>query len=124
MNDKNKIEENINKILPSMSFMDSSESFYHGYMLGIFSPLIDKNFILKSNREAGVGRYDLMIESSDRKIGVIIELKITKDDMEKEAEIALNQIDNKEYTQELILDKVETIYKYAFIFKGKNAIVR
>ena len=48
----------------------------------------------------------------------------TKDDMEKEAEIALNQIETKEYTQELILDKVETIYKYAFLFKAKSCIVR
>ena len=65
-----------------------------------------------------------MIESSDRKLGIIIELKITKDDMEKEAEIALNQIDTKEYFKELEIDKVETIYKYAFIFKAKSCIVR
>ena len=121
---KEEIEIHLNKILPSMSYMDETESFYHGYILGLFSMFINQNYIIKSNREAGLGRFDLMIEKLDRSYGVIIELKITKGDMEKEAEVALNQIEEKEYYQELKLDKVKDIRKYAIVFKGKNAIVR
>lgn len=123
-NNKEMMEKTLNKILPSMSFMDSTESFYHGYVLGLFSLLLDENYIVKSNREAGSGRFDLMIESVDRKLGIIIEFKITKEDMELEAVNAINQMKNKEYYKELVLDKVDNIYEYAIVFKGKNAIVR
>ena len=123
-NDKEKIEFNLNKILPSMSFMDSTESFYHGYVLGLFSMFLNTYFVVKSNRESGMGRFDLMIEKIDRSIGIIIEFKITKDDMEESAKKALSQMKEKEYYQELVLDKVEHIHEYAIIFKGKKAIVR
>ena len=123
-NDKEKIEFNLNKILPSMSFMDSTESFYHGYVLGLFSMFLNTHFIVKSNRESGMGRFDLMIEKLDRSIGIIIEFKITKDDMEETAKKALSQMREKEYYQKLVLDKVENIHEYAIIFKGKKAIVR
>ena len=123
-NKKDIAEENLNKVLQNISFMDSTESFYHGYLLGLFSQFLNNNFIVLSNREAGVGRFDLMIESKNKKVGIIIELKITKDDMEASANEALNQIEKKEYYQVLVSDKVETIYKYAIVFKGKKCIVR
>ena len=44
--------------------------------------------------------------------------------MEESAKKALSQMKEKEYYQELVLDKVETIHKYAIIFKGKKVIVR
>ncbi len=124
LNNKEKIENSLNKILPSISFMDSTESFYHGYVLGLFSMFLNKNFIIKSNREAGMGRFDLMIEKIDKTLGIIIEFKITKDDMEESASKALKQMKEKEYYQELLLDKIETIQEYAIIFQGKKCIVR
>lgn len=124
-NNKEKIELQLNKILPSISFMDQTESFYHGYVLGLFAMFLNRNYIIKSNREAGMGRFDLMIESIDRTKGILIEFKITSDeDIEKVAEIAKKQMKEKNYYQELILDKVETIYSYAIIFKGKKCIAR
>ena len=124
-NNKIKVEEILNKILPSISFMDETESFYHGYVLGLFSLFLSSNCILKSNREAGCGRFDIMIETSDKKTGIIIELKIDKDnDIEKVATNAKKQIKDKEYYQELILDKVENIYEFVIVFKNKKCIVR
>lgn len=124
-NNKIKVEEILNKILPSISFMDKTESFYHGYVLGLFSLFLSSNCILKSNREAGCGRFDIMIETSDKKTGIIIELKIDKDnDIEKVATNAKKQIKDKEYYQELILDKVENIYEFVIVFKNKKCIVR
>ena len=124
-NDKTTSEKILNTILPSMSFMDETESFYHGFIFGLFSTFLDDKYIIKSNREAGDGRFDLMIESSDRKNGYIIEFKIAKDeDMEQSAMNAIEQMKKKEYYRELELDKVKNIYEYAIIFKGKHAIVR
>lgn len=124
-NNKIKVEEILNKILPSISFMDETESFYHGYVLGLFSLFLSSNCILKSNREAGCGRFDIMIETSDKKTGIIIELKIDKDnDIEKVATNAKKQIKDKEYYKELILDKVENIYEFVIVFKNKKCIVR
>lgn len=124
-NNKIKVEEILNKILPSISFMDKTESFYHGYVLGLFSLFLSSNCILKSNREAGCGRFDIMIETSDKKTGIIIELKIDKDnDIEKVATNAKKQIKDKEYYKELILDKVENIYEFVIVFKNKKCIVR
>lgn len=125
VNNKNKVEEILNKILPSISFMDETESFYHGYVLGLFSLFLSSNCILKSNRKAGCGRFDIMIETADKKTGIIIELKIDKDnDIEKVANIAKKQMKDKEYYQELILDKVENIYEFVIVFKNKKCIVR
>lgn len=124
-NNKIKVEEILNKILPSISFMDKTESFYHGYVLGLFSLFLSSNCILKTNRETGCGRFDIMIETSDKKTGIIIELKIDKDnDIEKVATNAKKQIKDKEYYQELILDKVENIYEFVIVFKNKKCIVR
>ena len=123
--DKELAEKCLNKILPGMSFMDSKESFYHGFVLGLFSLIINDKYIIKSNREAGMGRFDLMIESEDRKNGYIIEFKIVKEDnMEEVANKAIEQMKEKEYYEELVLDKVKNIYSFAIIFKGKSCIVR
>ncbi len=123
-NNSEKIEDSLNKILPSVSFMDQTESFYHGYVLGLFSMFLYNQYIIKSNREAGMGRFDLMIEATDRSLGILIEFKITDGDMEKSANDALKQIHKKEYYQELLLDKVDKIYSYAIIFQGKKCIVQ
>ena len=124
-NDKRVMEEKLNKILPNMSYMDETESFYHGYTLGLFSMFLEEGYNVKSNRESGFGRFDLMIESKDKTKGIIIELKITKEsDMESIAQKALEQIETKEYYEILLNDNVKTIYKYAIIFKGKTCIVR
>ena len=123
--DKEVAEKCLNKILPGMSFMDSTESFYHGFVFGLFTSFLNNKYIIKSNREAGKGRFDLMIESEDRKNGYIIEFKIVKkEDMEEVANIALEQMQEKEYYEELVLDKVKNIYSFAIIFKGKSCIVR
>jgi len=124
INNKEKVEEILNKLLVSLSFYDTKENFYHGYVLGIFSGFLSENYVVKSNRESGSGRFDVMIISSDRKFGYIFELKITDKDMENTAKNALEQMKEKEYYKELLLEKVDSIYEYAIVFKGKKCIVR
>ena len=124
-NDKELMQNTLNRILPNTSYMDSSESFYHGYLLGLFSVFLNNNrFIVRSNRESGIGRFDVMIKDKQNNIGVIIELKITDGDMEEEALKGLNQIEEKKYYMDLVNDGYDKIYKYAICFKGKECVVR
>ncbi len=121
-----KIEEYLNELLPSLSFYDTKENFYHGYMLGLFSGFLTSLYIVKSNRETGTGRYDVMVRKQDRSFGCIFEFKIaeSENEMEKLASIAKEQMKEKEYYKELELDKVQNIKEYAVVFCGKKCIVR
>lgn len=94
-------------------------------MLGLFIEFISDDYIVKSNREAGKGRFDIMLESEDRKMGFVLELKVAEDeeDILKKAKDGYEQIEKKEYYQELLLDRVENIQKYAIAFQGKSCKV-
>ncbi len=123
--DKAKIEKTLNEALKSMSFYDEYENFYHGYMLGLFVSFMNKEYIVKSNREAGEGRFDIMIEKIDRSVGIIVEFKVAKEneDIEKVAIEGKEQIKNKKYYEEIELDKVQKILTYCVAFKGKECKV-
>ena len=109
-----------------MSYHDKMESFYHGYLLGLFGGFMNQNFIIKSNREAGNGRFDISIESVDKDYGMIIEIKISdkEEKMEEYALIAKTQMKEKEYYKELVINKIEIIHEYAIVFHDKKCIVR
>ena len=124
-NNKEKMEEILNKMLPNMSYHDTNESGYHNYILGIFSLFLnDDKFIVRSNRESGIGRFDLMIKDKYFNKGIIIEFKITKNDMEESALKAINQIEEKEYYLDLINEGYKDINKFAIVFRDKSCIVR
>ena len=115
------------------------EQFYHGFMLGII--LILKNeYEITSNGFAGKGRYDLLLKPKnvlEGREGIIFELKIVnansdekfsgdklKEKLEKECEVALNQIDEKEYVSVLKNAGVERILKIGIAFFGKEFEVK
>ncbi len=113
------------------------ERIYHVYTLGLLTILSD-DFIIKSNREAGEGRYDIMlIPHNKSKKGIIIEIKQIEKQKNKEdkkkfitrinnkIEEALSQIDRNEYYKELIANKIkpENIIKIAIIFAGKKPYI-
>ena len=124
-NNKELMQALLNKILPNKSYMDTGEDFYQGYLLGIFSLFLNnKKYIVDSNREAGNGRFDLMIKDKIYNIGIVLELKVTDGDMEEGAIKGLNQIENKEYYLDLIKDGYKDIRKIAICFKDKECCVR
>lgn len=89
----------------SISYMDSYENFYHGFLLGVLVYL--DGYKVKSNREAGNGRFDISIESVDgRSNPVIIELKAAKrrSEMQEKALEALAQIADRQYDGQFIED--------------------
>ena len=82
-------------LLNVSSFHDFSkhqEAFYHGFVLGLIASLLDTHFV-HSNRESGLGRYDVLIipKSTEESIGILLEFKHIKmnQDPQKEAENAL-----------------------------------
>ncbi len=124
---RKELEKILNKMFMTLSFMDSQEYFYHAYTLGIFKTMLDsKIYVIKSNREAGSGRFDVMIRKVDNSIGFIIEFKLAKneEEMENKAVAALNQMKEKEYYKELVLDGIKDIKEMAMVFSGKKVIVR
>ncbi len=124
--EKEKIEKFINSTIMGMSYHDTLESYYHGYLYGLFSWALNKNYITKSNRETGSGRCDLLIERKDKSVGIVIEVKISdsEENMENKAREGITQMKEKEYYKELILDKVTNIKEIVIVFHGKKAIVR
>lgn len=102
------------------------ERFYHGLVLGMIVELADK-YVIKSNRESGLGRYDIMmLPVAEEYDGIIIEFKVRDErkeaDLQETAHKALQQIEQKQYEMELIQTGVprERIYKYGFAFEGKT----
>ena len=94
-------QEELKKLLSeSISYMDSAESFYHGFLLGVLVN-IGNGYVVKSNREAGNGRFDICVynRSDYLKPAAVIELKAVKrpKQMEEGAEAALLQIAEKRY---------------------------
>ena len=89
-----------NILLKSTSFMDTkNESFYHGLVLGMMFYL-DNHYYVKSNKESGLGRYDVVIEPKNKNNrGFILEFKVVKneDNLEKVSEEAIEQIMEKKY---------------------------
>jgi hypothetical protein len=115
----------------SMSYFDAtgseSEKVYHAFVLGMLLGLGD-NYEVKSNRESGYGRYDVMVIPKDAsKIGIIIEFKKVDEeddeDLEKAVDAALQQVKDKDYKSELIERGVKNIIQLGIAFQGKKVLV-
>ena len=115
----------------------NNEYVFHSYILGLLA-IIGDDYIIKSNRESGKGRYDIMLIPHDiHKNGVVIEIKQIEKQKDKESsenftkriedniQIAINQIDKNEYYKELIAHKIaeDKIIKVPIVFAGKEPYI-
>lgn len=115
-------------MLKSITTMDgASEAFYHGMMLGLCA-VLGSQFKVRSNRESGLGRFDIELLPMVKGIpGFIFEFKHTKDinaDLDSLANSALKQIEDMKYDTELNDFGVEDIIKIGIAFRQKSAVVK
>ena len=110
------------------SYMDvgenTAENFYHAFVLGMLVGLKDTYYV-NSNRESGIGRYDIMLEPKDKNgNSFIMEFKVYREDREKTiddtAANAKKQIEEKGYEVNLRERGFNNITKMVFAFKGKE----
>lgn len=106
------------------------ERFYHGFVLGMVVNLSD-TYKVRSNRESGFGRYDVMLEPYDKtKKAFIFEFKVLDPDedevtLEDTIASAHRQMNEKQYEAELITQgfNPQQIRKYGFAFQGKECLI-
>ncbi|MDE7272885.1 MAG: ATP-binding protein [Lachnospiraceae bacterium] len=106
------------------------ERFYHGFVLGMVVNLADA-YKIRSNRESGYGRYDVMLEPLDRSgKAFIFEFKVLnpyedEKTLEDTVANAHAQIEEKQYEAELIAEgfSLGQIRKYGFAFQGKKCLI-
>ena len=134
-NEIDKFEKGFKEIIgDTFSYFDTKgepENVYQAYLLGLLA-IIGDDYIIKSNRESGEGRYDVMLLPHDNtKYGIVIEIKqISRQEKETQDAFsnrinnkimeALGQIDKNKYYKELIDNKISNIIKLPIIFAGKE----
>ena len=137
--DTDSMEEYMNRVTQNVfSYFDTGkrlsggepERFYHGFVLGLLVDL-QSEYIITSNRESGLGRYDVVIEprEPEKKDAYILEFKVFNPKKEKSLDdtvaVALQQIEEKQYAAALIDKGIpkERIHSYGFAFEGKKVLI-
>jgi hypothetical protein len=110
----------------SVSFFDlhqnTPENVFHAFMLGLFMGL-GSAYHVDSNKEAGKGRYDIIIIPKDKnKKGILIEFKIaqTPETLMESAKDALAQIQTKNYTNAFVQHDIQNVLLIGMAFCGRE----
>ena len=120
-------EDFINRQLAdTISFYDYAENFYHGFMAGLLVNI--GGYSVKSNRESGNGRPDIVMQTVQIRKGrvIILELKIAGSIAEMEAvcDRALAQIEEQHYAEPFVTEGYPEVKKYALSFCKKECMVK
>lgn len=113
------------QLLDTISFYDYKEDYYHGFIAGLLKH--GGKYLIKSNRESGLGRYDLVLRTKNIRNGraIILELKVADkmDNLEKGCLDALEQIENLHYDNDIKKEGYTDIIKYGLCFYKKECLV-
>ncbi|MCK4258732.1 MAG: AAA family ATPase [Halanaerobiales bacterium] len=119
-------------VINSMSIFDTGgkepEKVYHAFVLGMLVYLSDQ-YEVKSNRESGYGRYDVMLIPKDKnRLGIVMEFKKVNnyrhETLDEALDKALKQIEERKYSQELVREGVKEIIELGLAFSGKVVKIR
>ncbi len=130
LGDGNRLQKALEKYMITCisSFDGAMEGFYHGMVLGLVASLSSRYWI-RSNREAGEGRFDLQLEPKTKEFpGIIMEFKAVPVSesayLTALAEEAVSQIDSKQYRRELEDKGIRKIIRYGIAFSGKHVEIK
>ena len=105
------------------------ERFYHGFVLGLIADA-GLDYTITSNRESGLGRYDVIMEPNNEQLDAyVFEFKVkepgSQNTLEETVQSALDQIDEKKYDAILIAKGIskDRIRHYGFAFEGKKVLI-
>lgn len=101
------------------------ESFYHGFVLAMLASISDRYYI-RSNRESGWGRYDvLLIPKKQGSKAILLEFKQVRkeEELESVAKLALDQIQAQAYHTEILqYPHVKEVIECGIAFSGKSVL--
>ena len=120
-------EDFINRQLAdTISYYDYAENFYHGFMAGLLVNI--GGYRVKSNRESGNGRPDIVMQTVQVRKGrvILLELKIADSiaEMEAACDRGLAQIEEQRYAEPFITEGYPEVKKYALSFCKKECMIK
>ena len=121
--DSEGITKEMNALLRrTISYHDYREDFYHAFLAGIFT---GAGYMVDSNKEHGEGRSDVVVYDPVNARVAIFEAKYTKtlENLERECDMALQQIDDRMYAEEYE-DDYDQIFCYGISFFRKRCLVK
>ena len=107
----------------TISYNNYHENYYHAFLTGLF---VGCGYEVNTDKEAGLGRFDIELLDEDTRTAIIIETKKSQKeaDMEKDCKNALNQITARKYANDTRLKGYKTILCYGIAFFEKQALVK
>ena len=121
--DTDKLTKEISTLLRmTISYYDYREDFYHAFLVGIFA---GAGYSVESNREHGEGRSDIVIYNDVTGQVAVFEAKYSRklDNLERDCQKALDQIDTKMYAKEFE-DTYDEVLCYGIAFYKKRCLVK
>lgn len=121
--DADKVTKEISTLLRmTISYYDYRENFYHAFLAGIFA---GAGYSVESNREHGEGRSDIVIYNDVTGQVAVFEAMYSRklEDLEKDCQKALDQINTKMYAKEFE-DAYEEVLCYGIAFYKKRCLVK
>ena len=108
-------------LFSTISYYDYREDYYHAFLAGLLS---GAGYIVRSNRETGTGRADIMVLDKDDRRAAVFEIKrsLSRETMDGDAERALQQADSRKYGKDL--DGYKTVLFFGAAFFEKDALIK
>ncbi|RKI38579.1 AAA family ATPase [bacterium D16-51] len=114
------------QLIDTISFYEYKEDYYHGFFAGLLKH--NGKYLVKSNRESGLGRYDLLLKTQKIRKGraIIFEFKVAAsiNGLKEGCRDALEQIEKLHYDREVIAEGYTDILKYGICFYKKECMVQ
>ncbi len=114
------------QLMDTISYFDHAESFYHGFMAGLLTNI--GGYRVKSNRESGNGRPDIVMQTPNIRKGrvILLELKLAESiaDLEAACDRGIAQIETQRYAEPFTKEGYPNVLKYAASFYKKDCMVK